>query len=190
MEFVKKMSELYQLSAGSMELLMENMERISYSKKEIVIAEGQKDDFTYFVEKGSTRGYVYRDGKCCTLFFSFEGDSLTSVLGEAEQRNARFIVETLEDTDLLRISHTRMDLLFKESVELANWGRRFIENKLLSFEHYFIDYYWADKSTQYVNILKEYPELLQRVSLKDLASYLNVTPQSLSRIRSEIKRPL
>ena len=44
-----------------------------------------------------------------------------------------------------------------------------------------------DKSEQYKRVLREYPQLLQRIALKDLAAYLFVTPQSLSRIRAEIK---
>ena len=77
--------------------------------------------------------------------------------------------------------------LFAESVELANWGRRLVEKQLVECERYFTEYYWQDKKTQYLRLLGEYPDLLRRVPLKDLASYLDVTPQSLSRIRSRIR---
>lgn len=96
-------------------------------------------------------------------------------------------IETMEDTTLLKISRKVLEEIFSSSVEMANWGRRLMEKSLLEYEHYFIDYFWANKSIQYRMIMKEYPELLQRVSLKELASYLNVTPQTLSRIRAGLR---
>lgn len=80
-----------------------------------------------------------------------------------------------------------MEILFEQSVGLANWGRKLAGKALTEYEHYFIDYFFTDKGTQYRNIIKEYPKLLQRVSQKELASYLNITPQSLSRIRANMK---
>ena len=61
------------------------------------------------------------------------------------------------------------------------------EEQLRRHEEYFADFAWRDKSEQYKRMLREYPQLLQRIALKDLAAYLFVTPQSLSRIRAEIK---
>ena len=62
-----------------------------------------------------------------------------------------------------------------------------MEKTIQEYEHYFIEYYWADKGHQYQMLIKEFPQLLQRVSLKEIASYLNITPQSLSRIRAHLK---
>lgn len=61
------------------------------------------------------------------------------------------------------------------------------EEQLRRHEEYFADSHGATKSEQYKRVLREYPQLLQRIALKDLAAYLFVTPQSLSRIRAEIK---
>ena len=61
------------------------------------------------------------------------------------------------------------------------------EEQLRRHEEYFADFAWRDKSEQYKRVLREYPQLLQRIALKDLAAYLFLTPQSLSRIRAEIK---
>ena len=60
-------------------------------------------------------------------------------------------------------------------------------SQLRRHEEYFADFAWRDKSEQYKRVLREYPQLLQRIALKDLAAYLFLTPQSLSRIRAEIK---
>lgn len=60
------------------------------------------------------------------------------------------------------------------------------ENVIFETEIFWSDYYGLDKKEQYKRLMKQYPELLQRVSLGEIASYLDITPQSLSRIRREI----
>lgn len=100
---------------------------------------------------------------------------------------AKFTLETLEFSTLVKISRSHLEYLFLHSLELANWGRKLMEKTIQEYEHYFIEYYWADKGHQYQMLIKEFPQLLQRVSLKEIASYLNITPQSLSRIRAHLK---
>ena len=187
MEFTKKLQEQYKLSTESIALLQEHMQLLSFEKKEVIIQEGQRDDYTYFVESGSVRAYVIREDKQVTLFFAFEGDSATTILGPSNTLTSKLTIETLEPTTLVRISRTRLEELFRRSLEIANWGRKLMEKTLLEYEHYFIEYYWMEKSTQYQALMKEHPQLLQRVSLKEIASYLNITPQTLSRIRAHIK---
>ena len=187
MDFIEKARLLYNLSDESIGILMENMEEIPFAKGEVVVGEGQRDDFAYFVQKGFVRGYILRDGKTLSMLFAFEGDLATATLGAMGERLSRMTIEALEDSVLLKISRKEIERLFSESTELANWGRKLAEKTLLENEHYFAEYFWADKATQYFNMIKEYPELLKRLSLKKLASYLNMTPQSLSRIRAKHK---
>ena len=187
MEFIKKLQEQYKLSTESITLLQAHLQLLSFDKKEVIIQEGQRDDYTYFVESGSVRAYVIREDKQVTLFFAFEGDSATTILGPSNTLSSKLTIETLEPTTLVRISRTHLEQLFQQSLEIANWGRKLMEKTLLEYEHYFIEYYWMEKSTQYEILMKEHPQLLQRVSLKEIASYLNITPQTLSRIRAQIK---
>lgn len=187
MEFTKKLQEQYKLSTESITLLQEHMQLLSFDKKEVIIQEGQRDDYTYFVESGSVRAYVIREDKQVTLLFAFEGDCATTILGPSSTLTSNLTIETLEPTTLVRISRTRLEELFQRSLEIANWGRKLMEKTLLEYEHYFSEYYWMEKSTQYQVLMKEHPQLLQRVSLKEIASYLNITPQTLSRIRAQIK---
>ena len=77
-------------------------------------------------------------------------------------------------------------LFFSNSVVFANFCRQLLETQMREIEVYWTEYYWMDKKEQYKLMLKRQPEIFQRISLKDIASYLNVTPQSLSRIRTLI----
>lgn len=185
MAFPELLQQQHKLSDNSIQLLLEDAKTEIYGKKEIVIQEGQRDDYIYFVEQGSVRGFVEREDKQISLLFAFEGDMAATIPGLSG--TTKFSIETLEAATLVKISRARLEKLFQHSIELANWGRKLMEKSMREYEHYFVEYYWTDKGRQYQMLVKEYPQLLQRVSLKEIASYLNITPQTLSKIRAHIK---
>ena len=171
MDFARILTERYALSDEGTGLLMQSATLTQHARKEVIIEEGQRDPDVCFVAEGSVRTYVMREDKCVIVSFSFEGDPATATLG----------------TQPGGLSRARMDALFAGNVELADWGRRMAEEQLRRHEDYFADYAWRDKREQYGLMLRKYPQLMQRIALKDLAAYLFVTPQSLSRIRAGVK---
>ena len=174
MTFSDILQQQYKLSEDSIHLLLKDVTTISFNRKEPM-------------EKGSVRGFIEREGKEFTLLFAFEGDMAATMPNLSQTPTAKFTLETLESSTLVQISRSHLEYLFLHSLELANWGRKLMEKTMQEYEHYFIEYYWADKCHQYQILIKEDPQLLQRVSLKEIASYLNITPQSLSRIRAHLK---
>ena len=187
MEFEKNLHERYGLSSAAVDTLLAHLETLRFGRRSTVLGEGDADRYAWFVEQGSVRSYVLREGKCVTTAFAFEGDAAVPILGPTPDGISRVTIETLEPSVLVRIPRRRLDGLFGVSPELAKWGRRVAERNLAQLERYFTDYFWADKGTQYRMLVAEYPELLRRVSLRELASYLHVTPQTLSRIRTSIR---
>ena len=92
------------------------------------------------------------------------------------------------DSELYGISKAKLEVLYAESVELANFGRRLFEQQLLGLESWMITGGSPGPKNVILLWLEENPELLQYVPLKHIASYLWITPQSLSRIRAELGR--
>ncbi len=187
MEFSEILRGRYGLSERAAGLLMQPAVQTVHARKEIIVEEGQRDQDICFVTEGSARTYVMREDKCVILSFAFEGDPTSSTLGAWPGGISRHTIETMEPTTLVRLPRTGIDELFAANAELADWGRRMAEEQLRRHEEYFADLAWRDKGEQYKRMLREYPQLLQRIALKDLAAYLFLTPQSLSRIRAEIK---
>lgn len=177
----------YGLSERAAGVLMRHASQSVHARKEIIVEEGQRDQEIRFVTEGSARSYVMREDKCVILSFAFEGDPTSSTLGAWPGGISGHTIETMEPTTLVRLPREEIDRLFAADAELADWGRRMAEEQLRRHEEYFADFAWRDKSEQYKRVLREYPQLLQRIALKDLAAYLFLTPQSLSRIRAEIK---
>lgn len=181
--FIEKQRGIYPLLAEDVDMLLQNMEIVEFSKGTTVVKEGVRGHDVYFMKNGLARTYVLRDGKDITLWFSGDGDMVVNVPGGISSVS----VEVLEDSVLLRITQSRLDNLFEQSLGLANWGRKLLEHYLSEYDHYFINYSWTDAGEQYDQLVKTAPELLQKVPLKHIASYLQITPQSLSRIRAKIK---
>lgn len=180
-EFIAQLRKIYPLSDESVQLLLRYAEEVHLSKGEQILTEGRRLDYVYFVKEGFARTYVLRDGKDWTIWFTAPGEMLAGPSTGGAVLNA----EVLEDSILLKMSAHYLEMLFGQSLELANWGRKLAEYYLAEYEHYFTHYSYADARVQYEHLLEDYPNLIQKVPLKHIASYLQITPQSLSRIRAK-----
>jgi CRP-like cAMP-binding protein len=182
--FFTDLQKRYNLSEASISLLVQTMQKNTYKKKDVIIEQGMNDRFNYFVANGLVRGYLTKGVKTYTASFDFEGQLIGSLPGLTGEQRSQLSYEAIEDTTLYKISKQSLEDIFYSSIEFANWGRKLVEEKIKYSDYYFIHYYTEEKSVQYQKFLTDYPELIQRVAIKDLATYLNVTPQSLSRIRA------
>lgn len=96
-------------------------------------------------------------------------------------------IELLEDCELYELKTENLKKMFNEDVHIANWGRKFAENELIKTEERLISKQFKNASERYLELMKDHPELIQRVQLGHIASYLGITQVSLSRIRAELK---
>ena len=182
--FIKKQQEVYPISSEGVDMLFRDMVEVECKKGEVIVSEGGHIRNTYFVKEGLLRAYVMREDKDITLWFATAGDMAVGGPGEFLTMN----VEALEDSILLKIPSAKLEELYHYSLELANWGRKLLEKYLLEYEHYFTHYSWNDAREHYEMWVKANPELMQKIPLKYIASYLQITPQSLSRIRAKNNR--
>ena len=89
MTFSNILQQQYKLSSDSILLLLKDAITISFNKKEPIVQEGQRNDYIYFVEKGSVRGFIEREGKEFTLLFAFEGDMAATMPSLSQSPTAR-----------------------------------------------------------------------------------------------------
>lgn len=155
-------------------------------KGALLTRKGQINDRLYVMEKGITRFYYYRGDKEITSWFctenmtSFTSSSFFAHLPSDEYQ------EVLEDSSIYYISKKSLSKLYKTNLELSNIGRKIVEEYCLAFEERIASLHARSAKAKYTALIADFPELLQRVSLGHIASYLGVSPETLSRIRKKV----
>jgi CRP-like cAMP-binding protein len=186
--FIQKFCEKYSLPIALSLQLLDNMEKFTFRKGDFLVQEGGRNSNFYIVSKGIWRGHYLNDGVDVSVWFASEGETIFSSWGYVENTVSLVSIEAMCDSELYGISKAKLEVLYAESVELANFGRRLFEQQLLGLESWMITGGSPRAKERYLTLLEENPELLQYVPLKHIASYLWITPQSLSRIRAELGR--
>ena len=164
------------------------MELLTYRKGEHIVREGERNSSFYLVADGIWRGHYLRDGVDISLWFASEGDTLFSSWSYVADRPSLTSIEAMSDSTVFRISKQKMETFFASSIAFANIGRIIFERQFLDMENWMINGGAAQAKQRYLALLEQNPELLQHVPLKHIASYLMITPQSLSRIRAELSK--
>lgn len=156
-------------------------------KKTIVFDTKQYEPKFYFIAKGSARVYIIDDnGNEISYILFLEKDYLLSFDGYLHQKPSYEYIELLEDSVLYQLDTEALKHLYQTDIELANFGRIIAEQFAYTTEQRFIDRLSLSATARYKKLIENHPEILQRIPLKYIASYLGITQVSLSRIRAKI----
>lgn len=184
--FEEKFRNRYQLSEADASALLSHMEEVRFKKKEVIVQEGTKNTNLYLIKEGIWRGHYLKDGVDTSIGFASKGEAAFSVWGYVDNSYSQISIEAMSDSIAYCISKAALNELYSTSIGLANLGRRLMEHQLLTTENWLISAGSPRAKERYLTLIKETPELLLHVPLKYIASYLWITPQSLSRIRAGI----
>ena len=176
----------YQLSEADASALLSHMEEVRFKKREVIVQEGTKNTNLYLIKEGIWRGHYLKDGVDTSIWFASKGEAAFSVWGYVDNSYSQISIEAMSDSIAYCISKAALNELYSTSIGLANLGRRLMEHQLLTTENWLISAGSPKAKERYLTLIKETPELLLHVPLKYIASYLWITPQSLSRIRAGI----
>lgn len=167
-------------------LILENTTVESFKKGEIVLKEGVVSNKCYLVIQGSLRQFKLIDGVEKTSAFFFEEDPVISYSGYLRNEPSEYAVQCLEDCIL--ISGTKeQELKMRQTNPLLEYlAHHIMVNDFKKAENYISLLNNFSPEERYQLLLKSNPQLFSRVSLVYIASYLGITPESLSRIRKRI----
>ncbi len=180
------LAKVYPLSDPSRLTLTKNIVKVSFPKYHRILQADRIEKQIYFIKKGIARTFFLIDGNEITFSFGKEGDTIISMESYIANQKGYENIELLEDCELYKLNIENLQQLFNENIEIANWGRKFAELHLLKAEERLMSRQFGTATERYKELLKNYPDLIQRVQLKHIASYLGVTQVSLSRIRANI----
>ena len=179
----------YAMPDASLDRLRQCLTEVSYPKGFRVLEIGKVEKDIFFIKKGIVRAYTLVDGKEITFWVGKEGATIVSMKGYVNDEPGYETMELMEDSVLYVLKRKKLKELFSEDLHIANWGRRYAEMELLAIEERLISMLSAIASERYKELLEKEPDLLQRLPLGSIASYLGITQASLSRIRAKITLP-
>jgi hypothetical protein len=176
------------LSKGEFELFSNLLERAFLPKKHQLVQTGSRCKYLYFIEKGLLHSYTTDSaGQSHTIQFGFEGHWISDLYGFLSQKPAIFNIEALEDTSVLNLSKDNFEFALSTIPSFERFFRILIQNAYVNSQQRIAENYTADAEQRYRTLIKQQPDLLQRVPQYLIASYLGIKPQSLSRIRQKLK---
>lgn len=156
-------------------------------KKRFLFGEGDVCKYTIFVEKGLLRSFTVDDkGGEHILQFSMEGWWAADLYSFLTGEPSPYYIEAIEDSELLMITKPSWDLLLKEVPSFERYFRILIQNNLIATQRRLIGSFSETAEEKYHKMLKEFPDIIQRVPQHMIASYIGITRETLSRIRSQI----
>lgn len=156
-------------------------------KNEYFIIAGEVPDRVGFNISGLFRYfYIDKNGKEYTKYFEMENDLLISYSASLLKENSRFYIEALEDSEILVSQYKMFSDLINTNPCWEKVARKLIEFQYIKKEKREYQFLFDDAETRYDQFLKDYPGLIDLVKHYHIASYLGISPVSLSRIRKKI----
>ncbi len=157
----------------------------SFKKGTLLLREGQHSKQSYFVLKGCIRTYYIMEGEEKTTAFYTELEALTPHC-VVSKTASNYNISCVEDS-LLLVSHTDMETEINQKFpKFETLCRVMSEERLVQHQIDFDEFKTSTPEQRYLSLLQKRPDLIQRVPQHQLASYLGIQPQSLSRLRARL----
>lgn len=158
-------------------------------RRQFLLRKGEICRYSAFVEKGCLRSYTIDNmGEEHILQFAIEnwwiGDQHSFLTGEPSS----YFIDALEDSEVLLINKQNYEDFIKYSPKIESFFVQLTQNNRAALEKRISSFLSMTAEEKYICMLDTYPNIVQRVPQKHVASYLGITPESLSRIRGHIAK--
>lgn len=189
-EVAREISRLYcALTPHAIELLSSILQPMKFQKGDTILPEGKVCRAMYFVQKGMVRQYYYKNNKDVTEHFSFEGRIVFCIESFLKQEPSRLIVEALENSRLYAIPYDDLHNLMVRNQEMEMLYRKILEHVAISSQEHADSQRFENAAERYERLLREKPEIVLRAPMVHIASFLQMTPETLSRVRNAGVQP-
>jgi CRP-like cAMP-binding protein len=185
--FFKKVNEKVSLTKEEEEICKTFLVPKKVRKKQYILQEGDVCKYEVFVEKGALRSYTIDEkGNEHIVQFAIEGwwtsDMYSFITGEPSVYN----IDVLEDSELLLLSNPSQEELLQKVPKFEKYQRLLVQAAYIALQRRLVLSLSQSAEEKYTRLLNTYPDIIQRVPQHMVASYLGITPETLSRIRKQI----
>lgn len=186
---LENISKLIALTPQEQELFLSKTETHHYKAKTVLLHVGTICKHSYFVNSGLLRSFNVNDNIVeHVLSFACEGWWIGDMYSLLSQKPGNLFIEVLEDSEVVLLSKENQELLYREIPKLERFFRILTENSLVANQERLMDNLSLSAEERFEKFCKKYPTLVQKVSQKHLASYIGVTPEFFSKMKSRMLR--
>lgn len=182
----KTITDLTEISVSSLDKLFEIANKRQLTKGEFILKPEQICKTIIFVEKGHLRTFIHKDGIEINTDFTFEGNFTTNLKSLRSASLAENSIQAGEFTTIYEFDKDKLLELYNVSAEIESFGRKLLEQLLIAHEEHSNLFKIYSPTERYQYLRTNEPEMLQRISLSQLSSYLGIARETLSRIRKKI----
>lgn len=183
------LTKYYSLPSKQLQRIIEACELKLFKRQQHITETDQKDNSEYFLLDGIVHRYsLVEKGDFITTGFYVGPAILSPNFTRTSGRKSIFSLQALVSSTVAQISVEKMDQLRETDMDIRRWGQKVIEQELKNYFSHEVRFRSSNAKERLYNLRKDYPNLENLVPHTCIASYVGITPVSLSRLRKELTR--
>ena len=182
------LNSFVQVNEDELSIILERASFLTIPKKTKILELGKVCDKLYFILSGCIRlYYINNEGIERNCFFFHENLFCTAFSSFVNQRPSRRIMETLESTSCLMMTHQALETIYKEFPKMNLIVRKILEERYSNAHDIAASFILHSAEDRYLKFIDENPQLANRIPEYHLSSYLGITPKSFSRLKARLR---
>ena len=188
-QILENINKIVTLSPQEELLFLSKIEIKTYKAKTVLVNAGEISQYSFFVNWGLLRSFNINDNIVeHVLSFACEGWWIGDMYSLISQKPGNLFIEVLEDAEVVLLSRENQNELFSQIPKLERFFRILTENSLVAHQERLMDNLSLTAEERFDKFCKRYPTIIQRVPQKQIASYIGVTPEFFSKMKSRLLR--
>jgi len=157
---------------------------VDYKKGKLLVKKGQYNHKLFYIIKGSVKAYYINNDKKIIDWFTFENEFITSSTSYLTNEPSLHFIETMENCVILETEKNNVEFLCENYHDFEHLFRVILSKVIVQFRHRIVSLQFKTVKQRYNSLVKQYPQIELKVPLGDIASFLGITQETLSRIRA------
>ena len=186
---LENIGKLVCLTEAEQSLILSKIEIRQYKAKTLILRAGEVCTHSYFVESGLLRSFTINDHIVeHVMSFACAGWWIGDMYSLLSQQPGTLFIEVMEDAEVVLLSKENQEFLYAALPKLERFFRILTENSLVANQERLMDNLSLTAEERFEKFCKRYPSLIQQVPQKQIASYIGVTPEFFSKMKSKMLR--
>jgi CRP-like cAMP-binding protein len=178
-------NKIARLKEAEREIIANKVQYCEYKKNELILSEGQVEKYVYYILKGVVRNFCVKNGDDISLDFFFTGEFTNSYMSFLTGEKSIVMVESLTNTRLFRLHSNDLVMLYETSLSFNKIGRIISEQLYIKRTMRELAFITMSAAERYEHLRSTHPQLIQHIPQKYLSTFLGISPETLSRLRSK-----